>query len=144
MGELGFANRSLWTLLLTGDGHPLPTLPRVDDVPVDPDPKLVRNLVEVYLQLLGDIDPQATVGFLLSRPGPGALLTSDHRWGQALRRMGREVGLRMQPVFLATGDAIHSLQPPQAAQPAPSVAASRSWTTSSSHATPRRAPPCRT
>lgn len=115
MGPLGFSGRMLWWTFLTAEGRLTPLLSQIDDAPQHPDRPLLASLARTCRQVCTDIDPHATVAFLLSRPGGAELTPADHAWGTGLHRAAAEVGLRTQPFFVATDVAVMAVESPTAA-----------------------------
>lgn len=115
MGPLGFGGRSLWITFLDSDGHLHPTLQQVDDLPIDPTDRSLRRMIDMCKRVLREIDRAGSVAFLLARPGWAQAHHSDMVWADGLRREAAKVRLRVQPVFLATDQAVVSLEPPLAA-----------------------------
>ena len=116
MGELGFADRSLWVMLLDGTGRPLPVLPRIDELPALPYGVVAPNIVAVCRSLMDRGDgPLGRVAFLLSRPGCSAVTTSDQAWADALVREAELSGLPFWPVHIASDELILPYDLPLAA-----------------------------
>lgn len=116
MGELGFARRMLWFTFIDGRGSPLGVLPVIEDVPVTPTSRMTRNIIGICMEILiKDIGPGGSVAFLLARPGPGHVTSSDRAWARSLQRAASRVELSLQPIFVATDTAVHPLDLPLAA-----------------------------
>ncbi|MEE8601325.1 hypothetical protein [Euzebya tangerina] len=116
MGELGFADRCLWLMLLDRDGRPQPVLPRFEELPALPDGMIPRNLAIVCRNLMETEEmPVARVAFLLSRPGRGEITTSDQAWAEALEAAAASAGVPMWPVHIAGDDRIVVYDLPAAA-----------------------------
>jgi hypothetical protein len=109
MGSGGFARRSLWMIFLAFDGELAPVVVPIEDIPVEPDEQLLRNLGKIVADLLADghLDSAA---FLLSRPGPSHMLDNDRRWArELLHAFGSS--LCVWPIHLATKNRIQVIAP---------------------------------
>lgn len=107
MGELGFGSRMLWFTFLTGDGALVPTLQRIEDLPVEPSREQVELLIEVIHQVEEVFaEPDISVAILLSRPGTHRLTSSDRAWFELLREETTAAGITTQPMFLACDTAV--------------------------------------
>lgn len=116
MGQLGFADRSLWLMLLDADGRPLPILPKIDELPPLPDGVIAQNIVAVCKSLIATGDGRrGRVAFLISRPGDDQVTTSDQAWAESLEREARSVGLPIWPVHIASDERIVVYELPLAA-----------------------------
>ena len=109
MGPGGFGKRSLWLMFLEPDGRPTKVLVPIEDIPVEPDLPLVRQLHKIMLDLATDIDI-GSVPALLSRPGPARMNASDRRWAAAWRADAPAV-IGRWPMHLATSDRIQVFAP---------------------------------
>lgn len=108
MGPGGFGRRSLWMIFLADSGELAPAVVPIDDIPVEPDELLLRNLGNVVSELLSD--GLASAAFLLSRPGPSRMLDEDRHWARALVRVfGPD--LCVWPIHLATTDRVDVFAP---------------------------------
>lgn len=85
MGPHGPGLRSVWMLLLDGDGRLLPVAVPIDDMPLVPDSQLQEGLAEV----LRDVRNVGEPVLLFSRPGPGHMTEADRQWGRVLARLTR-------------------------------------------------------
>ncbi len=106
MGSGEVELRSLWLILLDSAGRVLPTIVPIDDVPGRPERRLMHGLGQIVSQLSHDLE--ASVAFVLSRPGPARVTADDRHWAQALRALP---GGRRWPVHLATADRIQVFAP---------------------------------
>ncbi|HET7325672.1 MAG TPA: hypothetical protein VFJ14_00145 [Nocardioidaceae bacterium] len=112
MGELGFSERLLWFTFVSADGRQAPMLQQVTDLPMDPDDKLVENLMWICDEVLRATDhPDGSVALLLSRPGPAQMTDSDRAWARALTDAGRRANLQLQPIHLANDEALQVFAP---------------------------------
>ncbi|CAN5843711.1 hypothetical protein BH24ACT15_BH24ACT15_29230 [soil metagenome] len=110
MGPLGFGSRMLWFVFIDHEGHVMPELPCIEDLPITPDRRTLRNVIEMCQEVVASVfDPGTTVAFLLTRPGGALLTASDRAWGQGLVGEGRRAALPMQPVFIANDDEVRLL-----------------------------------
>ncbi len=98
MGELGFAYRRLWLLLLEPDGWPVPHLTTIDDIPPAGDPAGCHNLAWIASQVMPE---GGSFAILLSRPGRHPLNQQDRSWAQQMTVAANEVGVSMWPMHFA-------------------------------------------
>jgi hypothetical protein len=105
MGTLGFSGRRLWLLFLERDDRPTELLMQIDDVPDTPRPGETDSLLRLCHEVRREHD-LGRVAVLLSRPGEGAVRSSDRRWGRALLDAARDTGVPLAPIHLATDDAV--------------------------------------
>lgn len=109
MGPGGFARRSLWMIFLAVDGELAPVVVPIDDIPIEPDELLLRNLAEIVGALLTD-NSLDSAALLFSRPGPSSMLENDRDWARALlSAFGSR--LCVWPVHLATTNRIQVFAP---------------------------------
>lgn len=107
MGELGFSQRLLWFGFLTADGWMAPQLHQVDDLPPQPIAPLADNLIAICRRVLDEVfDPAGSVAFLLSRPGSAEMTDDDRAWARALATAATHGDVRLQPIHLATDEAV--------------------------------------
>jgi hypothetical protein len=107
MGELGFSRRLLWLGFVTSDGRMAPQLHQVEELPRDPIPLLVDNLLGICREVLDGVgDSDGSVAFLLSRPGSGQMTETDRAWARALASAAGQSGVRLQPIHLATDEVL--------------------------------------
>lgn len=78
-----FEQRSLWVIFLDQYDRTLPVIFPVDDLPDQPDDRLVHNLAAIVDNILATTTAVATA-FLLSRPGPENMTDFDRRWARSL------------------------------------------------------------
>lgn len=106
MGELGFARRLLWLVLVCDDGVPVPHIVRVEDVPDIPGDELLH-----LLQMCRQVDDECGVALLLSRPGSDGLSASDKAWAAALLSAARTTGVSCWPLHVANDAAVRVVAP---------------------------------
>lgn len=111
LGPDGFAVRSLWLTWYDGGDRQLPVVMPVDDVPAEPDARLVRNLVGIAGEVLDEHAPGGWVSMALARPGAAAAVAADRAWGRALHRAARDAGLPLRPLHVATHRRVRVLRP---------------------------------
>lgn len=109
MGPGGFGRRSLWLVFLDLRGRTLPVIVPIDDIPAEPDPRMIRNLASVVDGVVADGEA-ASVVLLLSRPGGTSMTAQDRRWAQSLRSA---IGPHLSPwpIHLATTDCVQTFAP---------------------------------
>lgn len=111
MGPGGFDTRRAWLAWFDAQGHQLPALMPIEDLPARPDPVLLPRLMEV---LTGACPVGGSIAVLLSRPGSGAVTDDDRAWARALYAQARDararaVSVPLWPVHLATFDRVRPL-----------------------------------
>ena len=106
MGELGFSSRLLWIGFVAEDGRMASQLRQVAGLPDAPDGLRLDHLMELCRESLRVVDECGTVALLLSRPGPARMTDEDRRWARELAATAVRVGVRLQPIHLATDDAL--------------------------------------
>lgn len=107
MGELGFSRRLLWFAFLDADGRMAPPLNQIDQLPRDPDPLLIGNLLEICGDVLyRAFGTDGTVALLLSRPGSGQMTENDRWWARELTAAAARLSVPLQPIHLATDHAL--------------------------------------
>jgi hypothetical protein len=98
--------QSLWLFFLDRNQHQLPVVVPIDDVPDDPEPELVGNLCYIVAEVLGDSEPEGSVVFVLTRPGPAVPDEGDRTWRDRLRDAAAEHRARIRMTCLATPDGV--------------------------------------
>lgn len=96
---------TLWLLLVDGDDRQSPVLVPIDDLPRQPDPRLLGGLGEVLEGVLPDLATAGGAGsvvFVRERLGPDGALPADRSWAEALTSMCRDRGIRVRGVHLST------------------------------------------
>lgn len=80
-----FGIRSLWLLWLD-DGHPLPLVIPVDDIPRRPQRATLGNLEQMASMVAGsEVTGSAHLAIALCRPGVAVVDADDVSWAEALR-----------------------------------------------------------
>lgn len=108
IGVDGFGLRSLWHIFIEPSGQLRPVVLPIDDIPLEPDPKLVSNLAYVLGEVV--VETPSTIAVLLSRPGPGQMSDSDRQWARAIRH-GYGPELSPWPIHLATHGRVQVFAP---------------------------------
>lgn len=111
MGELGFGSIKLWWLFFDADGHCAPTTHQVEDLPEEPGPHGLANLMWICQQVLDEVAPGGSVAFLLSRPGGVGITAGDRAWASGIGRAARAAGVRCHPVHLANDHELRVFAP---------------------------------
>lgn len=107
MGELGFSRPLLWFAFIDADGRMAPHVHQVEELPRDPEPLMMDNLLWICRRVLDEaIGPDGSIAFLLSRPGSGQMNESDRRWARELTAAAARAGVPLQPIHLATDHAL--------------------------------------
>jgi hypothetical protein len=108
MGSDGFDQRSLWVIFLWPTGEMCRAVMPVDDIPVEPDERLLDGLRQIVGGLIAD--DVGSAAFLLSRPGSDEMSSADRHWAGALRRtLGPD--LCAWPIHLATHGSVRVFAP---------------------------------
>lgn len=111
MGELGFTQRRLWLLFLSGDGRPLGPLVTIDDLPDGPFDLPVDDLVSLCRELLDGPGGGGSVAMLLTRPGRDPWHVGDRAWGRYLTTAAHRIGGTVWPVHRAHDLALSVVAP---------------------------------
>lgn len=106
LGPLEFSGPMLWCVFISAHGRCAPVIPQFEDLPLEPDEPTINGLMEVCQQVSTMAGDDATVAFLLSRPGPAQMMTTDRIWARALTDGAADAGVTLQPIHLATVAAI--------------------------------------
>jgi hypothetical protein len=101
MGELGFAARQLWLVMLDAHNRCTPVIQKVEELPDVPDPQTLDGLMTVCRGIVDEVLPGGSVAFLLARPGPAGLTASDRAWASGLATAVRDREVASHPVHLA-------------------------------------------
>src|SRR3954447_12525106 len=80
-----FGSRSLWLAWVGANGVMPPILVPVDDVPAEPDPRLLAQLLEVHQEVVDLVGGGAHLALALARPGAARPTGDDERWADLLR-----------------------------------------------------------
>lgn len=119
MGELGFSQRLLWWVFIQANGRVQPWVGQVSELPVEPEARLLHNLLDACAQVMSSarlIDGSA--GFLLSRPGSAQMTEPDRAWARGLVAAAAEAEVRQQPTHLATDEDVRVFAPDDLVVPA--------------------------
>jgi hypothetical protein len=106
MGELGFGRRLLWFGFVSDAGRMAGQLHQVEGLPGEPDALRLDELMRICRDQVEIIVERGSVAFLLSRPGPGRMTDDDRRWARELAAAATRAGVRLQPIHLATDEAL--------------------------------------
>ncbi|VXC08793.1 hypothetical protein [Nocardioides sp. AX2bis] len=106
MRPLGFAETSLWAMLLDADGRPLPVLTEITDLAHLPDPGETRSMAAFLGDLVDEHVPGGRVALLRTRPGRGRARPDDLAWAAALHTALAAAGVPADVVHLATDDQV--------------------------------------
>src|SRR3954452_12714282 len=109
MGAGGFSVRSVWLVFFDDQFRMQPVIVPIDDLPAEPDPQLIENLVGVVRGLV-DNEAASTVALLISRDGPTGMTESDRRWARAFRA-AFDSAIAPWPLHLATRDQVRIFAP---------------------------------
>ena len=110
MGPLGFAHRQLWLAVIDADRRPTPVVLQIDELPEQPEPAALDSLMGLIEHLL-DAEPGCSVALLLARPGPAFVTAADRSWATGLTRAARRGRVPLEPLHLATAEAVRVFAP---------------------------------
>ena len=100
MGELGFGERLIWIAFIGPDRRFVKTLHQVAITP-DPDPPLVRSLMQMLAGVLEGLDTGYTVALLLTGPGVGGICRPERQWARLLTEHAALNDVPLEPIFRA-------------------------------------------
>lgn len=111
MGRPRQSHRTAWFMLLHTDGRPTGVISQVTDLAHHPESEVVRNLIELFDNLLGGIDPGGSAAVLMTRPGWAAPHAGDLAWATDFADEARTRGVNLRTTFLATDEGVTPLRP---------------------------------
>lgn len=104
LGDAGFVRREMWVALLDADGHQLPALPVIEDLPEAVDAQQCTALVRQLGQALGEAAAgRGCLAVALARPGGWPASPADEAWATALLAAAEAEGVPVLSVHLAVG-----------------------------------------
>ncbi|MBO0883843.1 MAG: hypothetical protein J2P17_26610 [Mycobacterium sp.] len=101
LGDRESNGRTLWTFFLDAQQVQSPVLLPVDDLSLDPSPKLAASLLNVLAQTLATDGDGGSVLFTVQRPGPPEPNAGDLAWAQLLRDEAAGLNVPVSGIFLA-------------------------------------------
>lgn len=101
MGELGFGARSLWVHVLDDQSRPTQFLVQIEDIPDLPEGDHLDSVVQMARHFIVEGSSNATVVFLLTRPGRRGLTPEERVWARGLQAAVARAGLPVWPVHCA-------------------------------------------
>jgi hypothetical protein len=104
MGHLGFSETLLWMIFFDAAGQPTPLINQVADLPDQPRPASIANLLAFCADVISDAVPDGSVAFLRSRPGPAAWTSADRAWATQITQAEQRSPVRVHPVHLANDE----------------------------------------
>ena len=107
-----FGCRSLWLAWIGANGVMPPILVPVDEVPTDPDPRLLANLLEVHHEVAELVGGGAHLALALTRPGSARPTADDERWADLLRATMTGRIAETWSLHLAAGGEVNPLVDP--------------------------------
>jgi hypothetical protein len=111
LGPLGFTDRVLWVAFIDAADRASAGIGRCTALPEHPEQDVVRGLMDLCAEVLRGVFVCGRVAFLVSRPGPSHVTSSDQAWGRALTQAARSEGLPCEPVHIASDDDLRILAP---------------------------------
>lgn len=107
MGPLGFSRTLLWVMFIDPAGRCTGPLSQIEEIPPQPDELLLTNLLKICAEVIDEsLQPGSRVAFLRSRPGSGTVTGDDLAWARGLTEAAQAVGVRCEPVHLATDERV--------------------------------------
>lgn len=104
LGDGGFSRRELWVALFDADGHQLPALPVIEDLPERVDEGHCGAVVRQLGLVLGEAtEGRGCLAMALARPGAWPARPADQAWGAALLAAAEAQGVPVLSVHLAVG-----------------------------------------
>ncbi len=111
LGNDGFGRRELWVALFDDDGHQLPAVPVIDDLPERADPAHCRALVGQLGQVLRlETGAGGCLAMALARAGGWPAQPADEAWAAALLAAAEAEGVALLSVHLAVGAHVRLLR----------------------------------
>lgn len=101
MGPLGFSGASLWVMLVSADGQPIPHLSKIEQADTPPDEGELAGFADLVRALVDEFVPGGRVAFLRTRPGGPGLTPADRAWARALYDVSRLSGVPVEVVHRA-------------------------------------------
>jgi len=111
MGPLGFSETLLWMIFFDDAGHPTPLINQVADLPEQPSPADIANLLAFCADVIGDAVPGGSVAFLRSRPGRAAWTSADRAWATQITQAAHRSPVRVHPIHLANDEELRVFTP---------------------------------
>ncbi|KAA1422293.1 hypothetical protein FE697_014115 [Mumia zhuanghuii] len=111
MGELGFSRRSLWFAVVDPDRRLVSPITQIADIPPSAEPDKVAALLTMTGARLAEVGPDASIAFLLSRPGYGGMDAADRSWARLLASTARYLRVPIETIHLATDDTLTAFAP---------------------------------
>lgn len=110
MGPLGFGRRLLWIGFLGVDRRMYKTLSHLP-LGTRPSRRLVGDAMARLRFVVDNLEEDATVALLLTRPGNGAISHLDRQWSTLLTEVAREHGVPLEPIFRANDESLVLVEP---------------------------------
>lgn len=104
MHPLGFADYSLWVMVLDTEGRPVPQLTEITDLAAGPDRDGAGGLAAFLLDVVTELSPGGRLALLRTRPGRGRACADDLAWAATLYEACARAELATEVVHLATDD----------------------------------------
>lgn len=101
MEPLGFGGYSIWMLLITADGEPIPHLTQIEDVPEVLAPEEFASLADIAKDVIGEVAPGGRVAFLRTRPGRDTASHTDRELASGLLEACRRITQPIEVVHFA-------------------------------------------
>lgn len=101
---LGWPERRLWFMIIGADDRPLPVLNEVTDLPDELGAEDAEPAARLWRHVLDSAAPGGRMAVLLCRPGRGGPTLADRASAAALYAAGRDAGVPLEVVHLATDE----------------------------------------
>jgi hypothetical protein len=102
--------RQLWTLFFDADDVQLPLMVPLEGIPEHPDRLAMERWGDALEAVSAEFDVTAVV-FVLERPGPSAVTTSDLGWRRVLTGLSDARRFAVRAVFTCASDGVVVLPP---------------------------------
>lgn len=101
LGMTGVRERELWVQVFDADGAQRAPVVLVDELPVDPEPVIVENLLGAVTEvLLRETSGIGSVAVALARTETPEVQASDLAWASAVQRAAGDLEVRLLSVHL--------------------------------------------
>lgn len=109
LGPHEMSGRSLWVLFLDADRWSTHVVVAIDDIPDEPRPDTVDNLLDMAGRTLDEHLPGGQIALALERPGSPWPCGDDVGWARMLDAAARRRDVDLRGTFLAVRGAVRRL-----------------------------------